>query len=156
MWTDITRAQHARKGLLLPSDLTDEEWCIFERLMPLPASTGRPRAWGWRKLLDAMFYLLRGGLPWRILPPKARLWDDPPDHPSPALPPVSTVQRCFYIWRDNGLWRSINHAMVMLVREAEGREASPSACVIDSQSVKTTESGGPRGEACPGEGRGCG
>jgi transposase len=79
-----------------------------------------------------MFYLLRGGLPWRMLPPK-------------VFPPVSTVQRWFYIWRDNGLWRSITHALVMLVREAEGREASPGACVIDSQSAKTTESGGPRG-----------
>jgi transposase len=132
MWTDITRAQHARKGQRLPSDLTDQEWWIFEPWMPAPASTGRPRKWGWRKLLDAMFYLLRGGLPWRILPPK-------------VFPPVSTVQRWFYIWRDNGLWRSINHALVMLVREAEGREASPGACVIDSQSAKTTESGGPRG-----------
>jgi transposase len=132
MWTDITRAQHARKGLRLPSDLTDKEWSIFEPWMPLPASTGRPRKWGWRKLLDAMFYLLRGGLPWRMLPPG-------------LFPPVSTVQRWFYTWRDNGLWRTINHALVMLVREAEGREASPSACVIDSQSVKTTESGGPQG-----------
>lgn len=132
MWTDITRTQHARKGLRLPSDLTDKEWSIFEPWMPAAAATGRPRKWGWRKLLDAMFYLLRGGLPWRMLPPG-------------LFPPVSTVQRWFYLWRDNGLWRSINHALVMLVREAQGREASPSACVIDSQSVKTTESGGPRG-----------
>jgi putative transposase len=132
MWTDITRAQHARKGLRLPSDLTDKEWSIFEPWMPAPASKGRRRKWGSRKLLDAILYLLRGGLPWRMLPPK-------------VFPPVSTVQRWFYIWRDNGLWRSINHALVMLVREAEGREASPSACVIDSQSAKTTESGGPRG-----------
>jgi putative transposase len=100
--------------------------------MPAAAATGRPRKWGWRNLLNAMLYLLRGGLPWRTLPPK-------------LFPPESTVQRWFYLWRDNGLWRSINHALVMLVREAEGREASPSACVIDSPSAKTTESGGPRG-----------
>ena len=129
MGTDITRAQHARKGQRLPSDLTDKEWLIFEPLMLAALATGRPRKWGWRKLLDAMLYLLRGDLPWRMLP-------------LGLFPPVSTVQRCFYGWRDNGLWCSINHALVMMVREAEGREASPSACVIDSQSVKTTEGGG--------------
>jgi len=132
MWTDTTRAEHARKGLRLPSDLTEKEWLIFEPLMPAALATGRPRKWGWRKLLNAMLYLLRGGLPWRMLP-------------QGLFPPVSTVQRWFYAWRDNGLWCSINHALVMMVREAQGREASPSACVIDSQSVKTTESGGPRG-----------
>jgi transposase len=132
MWTDITRAQHGRKGLRLPSDLTDREWSIFEPLMPAASKVGRPRKWGWRKLLGGMFYILRGGLPWRMLPPG-------------LFPPVSTVQRWFYIWRDNGLLRSINHELVMLVREAEGRQSSPSACVIDSQSVKTTESGGPCG-----------
>jgi transposase len=132
MWTDITRAQHAREGLRLPSDLTDAEWAIFEPLMPLAAATGRPLKWTWRELMDAMLYLLRGGLPWRMLPPG-------------LFPPVSTVQRWFYTWRDNGLWRAINHELVMMVREAQGREAYPSACVIDSQSTKTTESGGPRG-----------
>jgi transposase len=132
MWTDITREQHARKGLRLPSDLTDAEWAIFEPLMPIASTTGRPMKWTCRELLDAMLYLLRGGLAWRMLPPG-------------LFPPVSTVQRWFYIWRDNGLWRAINHELVMMVRLAEGREACPSACVIDSQSAKTTESGGPRG-----------
>jgi len=132
MWTDITRAQHAREGLRLPSDLSDVEWEVLEPLMPPASAVGRPRKWSWRELLDAMFYLLRGGLPWRMLPPG-------------LFPPISTVQRWFYRWRDTGLWRSINHALVLLVRELGGREASPSACVIDSQSVKTTESGGPKG-----------
>ena len=132
MWTDITREQHARKGLRLPSDLTDAEWAIFEPLMPIAALTGRPMKWTWRELLDPMLYLLRGGLAWRMLPPG-------------LFPPVSTVQRWFYIWRDNGLWRAINHELVMMARLAEGREACPSACVIDSQSAKTMESGGPRG-----------
>ncbi len=131
MWTDITRAQHDRKALRLPSDLSEPEWLILEPLMPAAAATGRPRKWGWRIILNAILYLLRGGLPWRMLPPD-------------TFPPMSTVQRWFYTWRDNGLLRSINHALAMVVREAEGREASPSACVIDSQSVKTTESGGKR------------
>ena len=128
MWTDTTRAQYARTELTLPSDLTDAEWALLEPFFPPPSSVGRPRKWPLRRIIEAILYLLRGGLPWRMLPP--------------CFPPVSTVRRWFYLWRDNGLWLSLNHALLLIGREAVGREASPSAGVIDSQSVKTTESGG--------------
>jgi putative transposase len=129
MWTDTTRALHARSGLTLPSDMTDAEWAVLEPLLPPASHVGRPHKWPLLRIVEAILYLLRGGLSWRMLPP--------------CFPPVSTVRHWFYLWRDNGLWLTINHTLLMAAREADGREASPSAGVIDSQSVKTTESGGP-------------
>jgi len=128
MWTDITREKHARKGLRYSSDLTDAEWAVLSPHFPEPSVVGRPRKHGFRAILNAILYVLRGGIVWRMLPKD--------------FPPVSTVQRWFYAWRDSGLWLTINQMLVMQAREVTGRDASPTAGVIDSQSVKTTESGG--------------
>ena len=131
MWTPTTRRQHSRDGLRYETDLTDAEWALVEPLMPGPNPRGRPRAWPLREIINAIFYVLRGGVAWRLLP------ND--------LPPRTTVYRWFALWRDTGLFEGLNHLLVMADRERVGREASPSAAVIDTQSVKTSESGGPRG-----------
>jgi len=131
MWTPATRKQHSRAGLRYETDLTDAEWEVIEPFLPGPCLLGRRRKWGLREILNAIFYVLRGGIAWRLLPSD--------------LPPKNTVYRWFSQWRDEGLFARINHALVMADRERVGREASPSAGVIDSQSVKTCESGGPSG-----------
>ena len=124
MWTDTTRVLYVRNGMALPSDLTDGEWAVLEPLLPPASRFGRPRKWPLRRLVDAMF-CLRGGLPWRMLPP--------------GFPPMTTVPRYFHAWRASGLWQRINGILLAGLRLAGGRKASPGAGVIDSQSVKTPE-----------------
>jgi putative transposase len=112
------------------TDLNDTEWSVIAPLLPV-ATTGRPRVWPLREMANALFYIVRNGCTWRDLPHD--------------LPPWQTVYTQFRRWRLAGTWAAMNQALVPAVRQAAGREADPSAAVIDSQSVKTREGGDARG-----------
>ena len=109
------------------SDVTDREWSLIALFMPPPPRLGRPRRTLLHEVANALLYIASTGCQWRMLPKD--------------FPPYSTIQGYFYAWRPSGMWGKINHHLVMEARELEGKEASPTAGVIDSQSVKTTESG---------------
>ena len=130
-WTETTRRQHDRSGLRYASDSTDEEWQIIAPFLARSSAVGRPPTHSARVIWDSIQYQAATGCQWRMLPKD--------------FPPFTTIQHHFYRWRDNGLLFVINEALVAASRLIEGRAATPTAAIIDSQSVKTTEGGGPAG-----------
>lgn len=124
MIIEITRQSY-------PTDLKDQEWKVLEPLLPPPSVRGRPMEYPMREIINTIVYFLRAGCAWRMLPHD--------------LPPWQTVYYHFRKWRQDGTWEKLNTALREQVRQAEGREETPSAGVIDSQSVKTTGIKGKRG-----------
>lgn len=130
-WTEITRAQHDRRMLRYASDCTDGEWAVVAPFMPPRSKVGCPRKTDLREVWNAIQYRAASGCQWALLPKD--------------FPPFTTVQYYFYRLRDSGVLDVINETLAMAARLIAGRDAEPSAGIIDSQSVKTSESGGPRG-----------
>jgi putative transposase len=111
-----------------PTDLTDAQWAVLAPLVPAPKPGGRPATHPRREIVNTMLYVLRGGIAWRLLPHE--------------YPPWQTVYSYFRQWRLDGTWEQINTALRERVRVKLGRDATPSAAILDSQSTKTTEKGG--------------
>ncbi len=129
MWTSENRGSYDRGKLRYPSDVTDEEWAHIAPLIPPAKHGGRKRSVDVREVVNGLMYILSTGCQWRAVPKD--------------LPPRSTLFEYFDLWDYDGTLDRIHHALYVKCREAMGRKASPTACVIDSQSVKGAEKGGP-------------
>ena len=129
MWTTENRARYDRSKLRYPSDLTDDEWALIEPLIPPAKHGGRERQKDERELVNGIMYVLSTGCQWRYVPKD--------------LPPRSTLHGYLDRWSWDGTLARIHHALYVQCREQAAREASPTAAVIDSQSVKSAEKGGP-------------
>ena len=130
MWTKShRRAADDRRGLRYPSDLTDAEWALVEPTIPPARHGGRRRAVDVREVVNAIFYVLSTGCQWKALPKD--------------LPPKSTAHHYFMLWDWDGTLERLHHLLYVAVREREGREASPTAAILDSQSAKAAQKGGP-------------
>jgi putative transposase len=127
MWTPCSRALVGDFGA--GQALSDEPYRLIAPLIPDAKPGGRPRSTDMRRLLDGLFYLVRTGCQWRHLPPP------------PTFPPWPTVYGYLRAFERAGVWEAIRHQFLTLLREQEGREPSPTAAIIDTQSVKTTEKG---------------
>src|ERR1700690_1000759 len=130
-WSEITRRQYRREGLRYASDMIDAERALNAQLIPVRCVIGRPRENDLHAVVEALLYMAATGCTWRQV--------------QKEFPPYSTIQGYFYRWSRDGTLAQINPVLVMAAREKMGGEASPDAGVIDSQPVKRTESGGPRG-----------
>jgi len=129
MWTSENRGSYDRSRLRYPSDVTDEEWAHIAPLIPPAKRGGRKRSVDVREVVNGLMYILSTGCQWRAIPKD--------------LPPRSTLFEYFDLWDYDGTLDRIHHSLYVECREAMARETSPTACVIDSQSVKSAEKGGP-------------
>ena len=130
MWTDENRGRYDRSKLRYPSDLTDEEWMLVEPLIPPAKRGGGKRTVAMREVVNALMYVLSTGCQWRAIPKD--------------LPARSTVHGYLDLWDYDGTLKRLHHALYVRCREKVEREPSPTAAIIDSQSVKSAEKGGLR------------